>query len=1489
MQTNSQKRENIEKTILALLLSRKDGCSLSQLSRDYNEVEGEQIPWKPLGYHSLLNFVHSLSKTVQIEFRNSIPFVKGIASDKTKHVSKLVADQKYQRCQSGRKVYKPSFCFPTTPPPRVLVSTEILTRVICMVNEYPDGVNKDFVLNYIQTEVPHVNIAMSDIEDQLRGLSHRIGQTSNKFFPIRNMARNGDSKPLMVTAGGDEDSDNIINYNDEDDFAFIPSTSMPDSSCATARTKSTSNFIQESVSKYQHEVAEYKTLEYTPIVQSDQNNLDTAHGYNDNVELEIHRESNNPEKSIHKEPDKENSSDNENVDFIVNRRVQFRLEKLIQNNPDGIWCADLPQKYLEEYKFSLNYAEYGFNSVREFASHLSNIFHCVQPYKTGDFMLYYAKREIPSIKSQRTQKVDNLAQLHYIYESDNDVEALPSSLSLDTCKKIIPDGIVTIGETVGQLDVVELANAETPYIEINVVEVFTPSFFWIQLRKKEKVFKTFMNDLHDFYTKNHEKYVMPPVLLEKGLNCVCMYNEIWHRGIIKKVNPNLDVTVMFYDYGTLKTYPPEKIHYLHRMFSIIPAQAIPCGLVNTKPYIGSKWSASATHHFALRTSQIPLIATIATIDTEDNSMLVNLTDTSEEEDVHINDWLVEKKLARHGKMDDKVDMKNMLIYVEENLLYSPEKCYADEVDISKTDEESKNMPLISPQSTLDDTLFVSTAERTLSNELNKLITIEEENLQVRTSKNDLSSTVFSPTKTNTNPFLQDDSQVVSEITPKEFMRLWKENLQLQMQIAATFNILFNKVIKKSDMNIDDNPAKDGNTLNITDNTYTHTNKSIQTVLNDTVSSVANNYNNLKENFDAVCQSLENKGTYKIENVPQGFENINPKFNLDIQNYFLNHNTAVDVPKPLEKLRNNNGPFKETNPFKLSLLGELQILDSQEEDSSSSNRLTPILNENEELVIEHDLIDCKKENSNVQSINHNIPENLFRDASFNHHQYFDTNSSSNANNNKNNSSALNGKSVSTDYTWTMDNLSNNMSKIIVNNPFIRHSINNINETEEHVETNNENVLNTPHCNYNTFAYTPSYLRISSKEHVMDQEHKDNIAPVSCSSLTNKSFVDHNVQTIDKINEETKFFTNNAANFNQATLTYNNNCTVSKGISNYNSISKNDDTNNCVSSLWLPFNSFLPSVPVIQTAQSDINADEGYLSRPSTSHALYTPTFLKQLNNEAEPRQQSLTKNLNEICDIHARERIKLAEDRVDIQCESYGTIYPSYFKENKDIEITCNDSQWQNSSENVTVKDTEVQVNIDNLGVKNLYSKESELRNIWKSPTSKESTYVHKNPICQTYSSAKRKIFYQTIKLPKRTVYLFHHKGEGWLLVDEFMRFTEFQTVSCMLDFLHFVDIHVPFEEIDKNQYSIEYITFFSIFPKTMQDITNDINNLQLISLKSIVKLLTKLKFISQKDINICIMHNAFINKEFLDGSVTHEISLILSAYGQLKQYIENRV
>ncbi|XP_060812233.1 uncharacterized protein MAL13P1.304-like [Bombus pascuorum] len=628
MQVDLQKRENTQTTILALLITRKGGCTVKQLSHDYYELEGEHIPWKDLGYNSLLSFLHSMSKTVQIEHRDNTIIIHGIASEKSKHVSRLIAGQKAQKPSVGRKTHRPNHYFPTTAPNRIRIPAEILSKVISLVKDKPNGLNKDYILQEIHSRMPFVKITMKEMEEQLQELSHRIFQTNNKIYPNRSKVKkfnnlkdrndmsHSKSKLPIITAAGNEDSDDMLDCEDVLEVTQLNHTSISDYTKLDTKSKSTFSCMKET------------------------NCQDQETQHSDNIKTKF-------EDDIMK--DKENVLDQKDIEILINERIKFRLEKLIQNHSDGIWCADLPEKYLEEYKVPLNYAELGFNSVREFASQLPEIFHCIQPRDTGDFMLYYAKREIPSNKLTKKHEANNIAQWYNIYEPSNE-EAVPASVSLDTCKKLIPDNVMSIGDYVGCINVADLEQNEEPFIEVIVVEVFTPSFFWIQLRKKQKIFKMFMDDLHKFYTMQYEQYAIPLLVLEKGLNCACVYNGIWHRGIIKAVKPDFQVTVMFYDYGTLKTYSPNAVYYLHKKFSILPAQAIPCGLINTRPCTGSKWSRSATHHFALRTSDIPLVATIATINKEDNSMMVNLTDTLEDEDVHINDWLVEQKLAEYGKM-----------------------------------------------------------------------------------------------------------------------------------------------------------------------------------------------------------------------------------------------------------------------------------------------------------------------------------------------------------------------------------------------------------------------------------------------------------------------------------------------------------------------------------------------------------------------------------------------------------------------------------------------------------------------------------------------------------------------------------------------------------------------------------------------------------------------------------------------------------------------
>ncbi|XP_076755948.1 uncharacterized protein LOC143426394 [Xylocopa sonorina] len=1110
MQVNLQKRENIQTTILALLLTHKGGCTLKQLVSDYYDLEGEHIPWRDLGYASLLSFLSSMSKTVQVEKENNTIIVKGIASEKSKHVSKLVGNQKCQKPPVKRKSYKPSHYFPKTAPPRVLIPAEILRKIIDLVNEHPDGVNKYYVLQEIQACMSFVNISMEEMEEQLRELSHQIFQSNNKIYPIHSdkakysdclkkdnnmyseskLTTQNEEKcdSVIVTVAGNESTDNILDYDEEDIFDFVPSTCTGylNQTKSVTKIKPTANFIQETVSKCQDQVAEH-TLLNCSYKDSTWNQIE----HNTNVK-----------------------KDKEDGEILINERVKFRLEKLIQNQPDGLWCAELPEKYLEEYKVPLNYTELGFNSVREFTSQLPEIFHCIQFCDSGDFKLYYAKREKPSNKTKQTYKTNNLMELHHIYEASNE-EPLPAEVSLNTCKILIPDDVLTIGENVGYINVAHLAQNVEPFVEVVVVEVFTPSFFWIQLRKSKKIFKSFMDDLNNFYSTKCEQYVIPLVTLEKGLHCACMYNGVWHRGVIKTVKPDFQITIMFYDYGTLKTYPPEAVYYLHRMFSNLPAQAIPCGLINVRPRKGSKWSRSATLKFAMRTSEIPLIATIASINTEDNSMMVSLTDTLEEEDIHINDWLVEQKLAVHGKMVDKVDMSNILIYIEENLIFKPERCYEIKTNKfnnsnntnNKSSKKVPNVPLISPQSTLIGmNNFKCLPQSTLFNE-QKVPQIRE-NIQNQIFQNDSTPTVCTSSRNSTNPFLQDMpiyNEVNDSISPGKFMQLWNENLKIQMEITVTLSRLLNKVMKESEKNVKDDSLHNQDTLNMIRDALASvkrmpvfvdsTSVNIENPCKSTVSSIGNSGKNTAINndfmnveysaekstctarnrqslstpfcdrnhnlntciastqtnitpivtktsnlanstflmptnndFDNLTQFLTNREPAKQCVCPES-ESCSNKLKLDSQNYFVN-NTNIDLSKTVENAENNMMPLKETNPFRLSLAGKLHIPDANEANCLHSDNSLPSIYKNPESVVNYDLINFDNNSPKMYCANRSIL-NDFNNISLSNHENF-VHDSSNKTSDERRNSSLN-------CNWNVGDIADKMANVI-NDQSTQHSEN-----------------------------------------------------------------------------------------------------------------------------------------------------------------------------------------------------------------------------------------------------------------------------------------------------------------------------------------------------------------------------------------------------------------------------------------------------------------
>ncbi|XP_011688038.1 PREDICTED: uncharacterized protein LOC105450087 isoform X2 [Wasmannia auropunctata] len=686
----------------------------------------------------------------KIEQYNGSHYVRGIASDKSKHVSSLVARQKRPTNARNPPRFLPphlrqssSSTFNRHPQHTrhqpVIISHDKLLLLVQYIQSNPNGVGMDRAVKFAQKLVPYTNLSEQDLRAQLRELPHQVHLQGSMVYPAQNNDLQDSaaySQPMKVPVreepqswnkpesssdvasplnaqnvfvAGEEDQDWIECSSDENDF--IPAGCNPGSNYKK-RVK-TSELLETNI-------AQHMKYEQTDMYKL-KNNLENG---DDMYKAKNDLEDDDYSITINSSKSNTGTKDIKLLDLseIISDRTKLRLEKLLEKHPDGIWCADLPDIYLNEYKVPLSYTDLGFTSVREFTSHLPKIFYMTQVHKTSDFLLYSADKRpvVPKTDSIDIAQASNTHTLHNKYdEHSSDMQAhcrnaeddpIPSEVSPTITRKFAPNDVMNYGDKVGKISVTELQQItlqHKTFLEVYVCEVFNPSFFWIHLRKNKIQFQKLMSDIHDFYSdeSNQSSYTIAKIALKKDLNCACIYLNNWHRGIIKSVKPDFRITVFFYDFGTLKTYAPEEVFYLHKKFAYLPAQAIPCSLYNVKPIVGDRWKKSVCGQFIDKISESLLVASIISVDAVNNSMVVVLTDTTEEEDVRINNWLVNERLAQVGQMADAVDMASIMKYVVNISNQLPTYCFAEESLMpdncykATSTEEKHEVPLVPPGST----------------------------------------------------------------------------------------------------------------------------------------------------------------------------------------------------------------------------------------------------------------------------------------------------------------------------------------------------------------------------------------------------------------------------------------------------------------------------------------------------------------------------------------------------------------------------------------------------------------------------------------------------------------------------------------------------------------------------------------------------------------------------------------------------------------------
>ncbi|KAJ8301026.1 hypothetical protein KUTeg_022545 [Tegillarca granosa] len=379
-------KNDTKKTIRALLLSAPAGLTVQELSRDYHDFMSGRIPFRPLGYTNLEDFLRDMPDVVQIFYKNGVMCIKAVADETTKHIERLVSKQKVTNKnkwatlrKGGPQPPRRNKNKPTRPPPGI--PAFIRKRIIELFKSYPEH------------GLP---------------LTHFEPAFSQRFGMQLSFSRLGfDSLQSLLSSV--PDVVRVKNFGGE--YRVVPVNPQ------LYNNNYNNNSLEHEAKEEYWEPSQVKQHEQPQSVpgQSSQEKTTTAprgrgrkrSGYTDQKsppgqQQQISCHFSDPDSVLGNSPD------------------QFD-KPILEEHPAGIWASQLPMIFQERYKKELSVKDQGYWSVIEFCSSLPNIIRIERPTLKGDWLLFDAR--IPKVesskntegsskkKSESTSTVDETKQL----------------------------------------------------------------------------------------------------------------------------------------------------------------------------------------------------------------------------------------------------------------------------------------------------------------------------------------------------------------------------------------------------------------------------------------------------------------------------------------------------------------------------------------------------------------------------------------------------------------------------------------------------------------------------------------------------------------------------------------------------------------------------------------------------------------------------------------------------------------------------------------------------------------------------------------------------------------------------------------------------------------------------------------------------------------------------------------------------------------------
>ncbi|XP_073846467.1 tejas isoform X2 [Musca autumnalis] len=707
----------VKAIIKSLVISCPDKITIDKLNRDYRDVEGQDIPYRRLGYHSLEQFLRQIPDTVVVVGSGHTAYVYFVGNDKSAHIHEMIMGQKKSRPRSRGKAHANKFANTQRHSSRQnnkassgssvgrrqhvqplspfqITNRNVSTRKLT-VRDVPLQRNAQQLpahnLQNMQTPalnllgninrsqfggvpqripgIPIINIQQQVATNReiIRKYQEHVKQLESLLRPTsvpQRQQQNAYSRVAMppatqpITNRNETKIDNSKQYNQQNPYNrdAMSSATQP----VTNRNETKSDNSKDYIPRNQVPVKPYENHR-SPTTQNSSDGL---------------RMANTPTTNTNQPSTDTKDSQNQNQEKTTYQEDAKKLENLLTTSC-RITDSAPPRKVTFSVEANIDMkitvADSKPKPKMRLSERLEKILNATTPPRKWNPVEDIVENgETPEPKvtispSKPTRKNDSTTnqfqKLLDITEEDIDNdsdEAVPEFAATSNVFRLdLPKYTVPFGRKIDPCEIPEDVDVGT-CLGIFVSEIHNPFRFWFHIHKEKHELDALMHQMERYYgTMEPSELRIPIVCLNPGQVCAAAFNEMWHRAEIVAPPVKNKIKVSFIDYGTVSDVDICDVKYLGTCFSQLPAQALRGCLSNIKPR-GLHWSHEATMHFLSLVSERMLYAKITEIDRENSVFYMVLCDTHNEEVVQINKSMVEMKHALYNEdwKKTKIEMNN---------------------------------------------------------------------------------------------------------------------------------------------------------------------------------------------------------------------------------------------------------------------------------------------------------------------------------------------------------------------------------------------------------------------------------------------------------------------------------------------------------------------------------------------------------------------------------------------------------------------------------------------------------------------------------------------------------------------------------------------------------------------------------------------------------------------------------------------------------------